>query len=79
MRLRVTDHALVRFLSRAGGLDVDALRPQLARSLERAARAADSLGASEYRIQADGLEYRVINGAVVTVIDPADRTERPQS
>lgn len=79
MRLRVTDHALVRFLDRAAGLDAEGLRRQIAASLERAARVAGTLQAREYRILVDGLEYRVADGRVVTIIDPADRIERAQS
>ena len=75
MKHRISDHALVRFLARAGGLDVEALRSRLAMSLERAGHAADSLGASDYRILVDGLEYHVRNGVVVTVIDPRERFE----
>lgn len=37
-RVRVTDHAMIRFLERVGGVDVEALRLALAQSLEEAAR-----------------------------------------
>jgi hypothetical protein len=69
MTLRITDHALVRFMERAGGLQVEALRASMARSLARAAAAADAIGERRYVIRADGLSYVVVDGALVTVID----------
>lgn len=50
-RVRVTDHALVRFLERVGGVDVEALRQALARSMEEAAH----LGAAAAVV--DGYRY----------------------
>ena len=73
MSLRVSDHALVRFLTRAAGAEVEALRARLAASLTRAADAAGRLDAGEYKIVADGLEYVVRNGVVTTVLDPRER------
>lgn len=72
MRLHITDHALVRFLSRAGGHPIEKLRASLVASLARAADAAASLGLTDYRIVADGLEYVVRDGKVVTIIDPQE-------
>lgn len=65
--IRVTDHALLRFLARAGGLDIEALRDHLAESLERAHAAAVEIGAKDYTIAADGLRYFIRDGAVVTI------------
>lgn len=67
MRLRISDHALLRFLERAGGLDVAAARTALAASLDRAAEAAQAIGAQRYTIKADGLVYRVVDGKLITV------------
>lgn len=64
---RVSDHALLRFLERGAGLDVEALRLRLEDSLARAHQAARSLGTEEYLIKADGLVY-VVRGDVVTTI-----------
>lgn len=50
-RVHVTDHALVRFLERVGGVDVEALRSAIGRSLDEAAR----LGAAAAVI--DGFRY----------------------
>lgn len=76
MNLRVTDHALVRFLERAGRLDVEAVRGAIAASVDRAAGAARILGQSEYEIHADGLIYRVRDGAVTTITNNATRSRR---
>ena len=40
----ISDHALLRFLERAGGLDVETIRLMLSRSLERAKKAATGIG-----------------------------------
>ncbi|PAL20201.1 hypothetical protein [Sphingopyxis sp. GW247-27LB] len=66
---RVSDHALLRFLERAGGLAVEQLRAQLETSLDRAATAADTIGGGDYLIVADGLAYVIRSGTVTTVMD----------
>ncbi len=78
--IRVSDHALLRFLQRAGGLDVDGCRANLEGSLKRAAFAAESIGAIEYAIIADGMRYVVRDGIVVTVVfdGPVDDRGRPR-
>ncbi|MCU0902424.1 MAG: hypothetical protein MUE83_00935 [Tabrizicola sp.] len=66
-RVRITDHALVRFLERVGGVDVDGLRQALSRSLEEAAR----LGAAAVVI--DGYRYvlRVDeDGPILVTVEP---------
>jgi hypothetical protein len=77
-RLRISDHALVRFLERAGGLDVEAVRLALADSLARAASAAEQLDARRYTIQADGLRYVVADGVVITVREIGWRSARAE-
>ncbi|NJL09053.1 MAG: hypothetical protein HC900_13045 [Methylacidiphilales bacterium] len=57
---------MLRFLQRAGGLDVEGVRGHLAASLARAQAAADQVGARSYTIMADGLIYVVEDGVVVT-------------
>jgi len=66
-RPRVSDHALVRFVERAGGLDVEALRACLENSLARAHSAARSVSSADYLIKADGLVY-VVRGEIVTTL-----------
>lgn len=74
--LRVCDHALLRFIERVGGLDVEGLRRHLAESLDRAVGAADLLGQSEMTIAADGLHYVVVKGRLVTVLTPEMKPKR---
>lgn len=74
--LRVCDHALLRFLERVGGLDVEGVRRHLAESLDRAVGAAELLGQSEMTIAADGNHYIVVKGRLVTVLSPPMRPKR---
>lgn len=66
----VSDHALVRFLERCGGMDVEAMRIALSASLARAHSAARSLGQSDYLITIDGHVF-VVRGETVTTVLPA--------
>lgn len=66
--LRITDHALVRYLERVKGVDVEALRHEIA---SKVARAAD-LGACGVRV--GGFNYRIEGGYVVTV-QPESRND----
>lgn len=74
--LRVSDHALLRFLDRAGELDVEELRARLEESLGRAGKAAASICAEDYLIQADGLTYVVREAVVVTILHPRGHAKR---
>lgn len=67
MKVRVSDHALLRFLDHAAELNIEELRAHLESSLERAHTAARTVSGSDYLIQADGLLY-VVRGAVVTTV-----------
>ncbi|WP_336812274.1 hypothetical protein [Bosea sp. MMO-172] len=71
--IRVTDHALVRFLERSGALDVERLRAMISGSLERGRKIAERAGIAEYTISADGLKYIVEDGELVTVLDSSMR------
>ncbi|MGJ5203605.1 hypothetical protein [Bradyrhizobium sp. HKCCYLR20261] len=75
-RLRVCDHALLRFVERVGGLDVEALRRSLEGSLNRCDLAAARLHAEEMVIIADGLKYIVVKNVVVTVLSPKMKPKR---
>lgn len=66
--LRVSDHALVRFLARAGGFDVETLRGAIEQSLYRANSAAMRIGARDFAIVADGLVYVVRDNVIVTIL-----------
>ena len=65
----VSDHALIRFMERAGGLDLAALRSHITVSLARAVEAAAQIGVADYTIRANGLTYVVRNHVVVTIMD----------
>lgn len=67
MSVEISDHALVRFLDRVGGLDVEAVRLMMSIGLERAMAAAELLGETNRRVQADGMVYVITNGRCVTV------------
>lgn len=66
--IAVTDHALIRFMQRAGGVEMEVVRAQLAQALNRARNAADSISGGNYKIVADGLVYVIKNDTVVTVL-----------
>ena len=74
--IRVTDHALIRFLERSGAMQFDTLRAAIAASLERAAAAAELLGSTDCVIVADGLKYVIEDGILVTVLDQDMRVRR---
>jgi hypothetical protein len=74
--LGVSDHALLRFLERAGGLDVAGLRLALEDSLARAHGAARSVAACDYLIRADGLLYVVRGDTVTTVLEDGEEHNR---
>ncbi|QGM46716.1 hypothetical protein [Methylocystis heyeri] len=67
MSVKVTDHALLDVLRIAGTLPVETLRAALSESLGRAADAAESIKARDYRIVVGGLSYRIIEGSLVSV------------
>jgi hypothetical protein len=67
--LRVTDHALLRYLQRQEGLDVEGLRATLQDKLERAAQAAKTMQQSYYTVKLDGIQYLVRDQHVVTVLE----------
>lgn len=72
----VSDHALLRFLERAGGLDIEELRTRLTNSLARAHAAARSLGSSDYLIRSDGMLYVVRGETVTTIVDDKEPVYR---
>lgn len=70
MKLRVSDHALLRYFARVAGFDVEALRAGLAAQLERGQAAADSIGGGHYVIRTAEAGFVVKNGVVVTILAP---------
>jgi hypothetical protein len=72
--IRVSDHALLRFLERAGGLDVEVLRASIAASLARAHAAAAAMGADDMVvIEGSGLRWIIRDNVVVTLTGPRRR------
>jgi len=69
MIVRVSDHALVRFIDRGFGCDVEQLRAVLAELLARGAGAAAQIGGGSYAVKIDGLSFVIKDGVVVTVLD----------
>lgn len=67
----ISDHALIRFMERIAGFDVESLRLALARGLDRAHKAAAAIGEQDYTIKIDGVIYIVKEGVLVTIIDKA--------
>lgn len=67
--LRITDHALLRWLERAGLIDVEGVRVAIGNALERAFDAGASLESGKFLIVAHGLVYVVRGDAIVTVIN----------
>jgi len=63
----VTDHALLRYIERRAGINLEQLRGELALTLTRAMAAAEPIG-GEYRILLDGVEYVCVDNHVVTVL-----------
>ena len=69
--LHMTDHAMLRFLERGGGIDVEALRGAIEASLARAHDAARTVSDSDYLVRVDGMTF-VVRGASVTTVLPDD-------
>lgn len=68
MTVAVSDHAVVRWLERVEGRDVEALRADISRRLTRCRDAAASLGLDgEYTVVSAGIRIKIKNGVVVTL------------
>jgi len=61
-RVQVTDHAVIRYLERALGMDVETIRREIGRKVDRGA----DLGACG--VQIDGFVYKILDGVVTTVM-----------
>jgi hypothetical protein len=68
---QVSDHAVIRYLERVLQMDVETIRREIGRKVDRGA----GMGASGVRI--DGFVYKLRDGHVTTVVDAA-RPERGQ-
>ncbi|MCC3246165.1 hypothetical protein LG047_12680 [Methylocystis sp. WRRC1] len=72
MTLHVTDHAVLRYIERIHGVDIERLREDMRQRLLRAADAAEGIGGGSYVINAEGVRYRVVGFNVVTVLSPRE-------
>lgn len=66
---QISDHALLRFFERCGGMDVEGARAGLRTSLARAHEAARGLSQSDYLITVDGTLFVVRGETVTTVLE----------
>lgn len=67
-RFRVTDHAVIRYLERVQGIDVEAIRREIS---EVVAVAEAHPGASG--VVLNGMRYKIRNGAVTTIMPARSR------
>jgi hypothetical protein len=74
--VHVCDHALLRFIERVGGLDVEAMRRHLSESLDRAVVAAEAIGCREIVVVADDNKYVIVKGRVITVLAATMKSKR---
>lgn len=65
---RLSDHALLRFLERAGGFDVEAVRKAVEAAFDRAAQLAAELGERDYTVIVGDHRYFVRDGVIVTLL-----------
>ena len=64
----VTDHAVLRYLERVEGVDIEAIRREIGRRADRA------IGIGASGVVCEGFVYRIIGGRVVSVM----RQHRPE-
>lgn len=69
MTIIVTDHALLRYVERVHGVDLEELRRRLREQIARSADVAAALGQRRYTIRAEGWDYLVIDGHCITVLE----------
>jgi predicted nuclease with TOPRIM domain len=72
--VHITDHALLRYVERVFGIDVDAVRRQI---LTDGIAKCIELGAST--ITVNGIQFRVKDRSIVTVIGSDQKTHRKKS
>lgn len=67
-KLSLSDHAMLRWLERAVGMDIAGLRASIEAGLATAHGAAESIGGGNYLIVSGGMVYAVRNGVITTVL-----------
>ena len=68
-RHHVTDHALLRFMERAQGFDIEAIRRDLGRRIDAACAGHEG----HCGVTIDGFTFRIVDDRVVTVYDQKRR------
>lgn len=66
--VRVTDHAVIRYLERAMGLNIEIVRDHIA------SLCAGSAAYGATALRAEGVKFEIVNGAVTTVVPDSGLT-----
>ncbi len=66
---RLSDHALLRYLERAQGIDVEGIRAAIEAQLVRSADAAARMGGGAYTVRFNGVAF-IVRGSTVTTVMP---------
>lgn len=76
--IRVSDHAVVRYLERVRGFDVEAIRRSIASSLdsEAARKLVDFSDGYPCKISVDGMICYIRQDTVTTCVNRSERTGR---
>lgn len=61
--VRVTDHAVLRYMQRAMGLNVEIVREHIA------SLCAGPAAFGAVAVRAEGMKFEIVNGAVITVVE----------
>lgn len=72
MTIRITDHAVLRWLERVHGVDVEGFRQKLLDDVEAAAVVGGSIGKRFTLKRAEG-NYIIDNNTLITVTPPGQR------
>jgi len=70
-RTHVTDHAVIRYLERIAGMDIEALRCRIGHAVEAAVE-TDATG-----VVIDGWSYKLVKGEAGPVVVTVQRGRRP--
>jgi hypothetical protein len=71
--VKITDHAVLRYLERTGQIDVDAVRAEIEAKVARGIAAGVSLGPGMFKVVMPGAVFVVVDGRVVTTLSPEMR------
>lgn len=67
---KVTDHAVVRYLERVRGIDIDAIRAEIGLVVDRAVTRASDCGleANARGVNSGGFTFKIQDGYVITIL-----------